>query len=156
MTNFNEYTLTANRLMHALGQLIDIDALMLTEDGTCTLSFDHLVVQFELDAASATLVLSSVLAELPGDADASLFKRLLQANASQQDTSSAFMGLDPTCQFLLLIQPMSLALSHERFVAAAEAYLNMADAWLQVLDTWLTDGSKTIDAPTVPNGFVRA
>ena len=66
--------------MRALGQSCGIDAVTLADDGGCTLSFDHLIVHFELDMGAAAVVVSTMLVDIPANADASLLKRLLQAN----------------------------------------------------------------------------
>ena len=76
---------SCNGLIRALGADVGIPDLALDEAHCCTLAFDSIVVNFELDESSDQLFLYASLGPIPA-AGSRVFEELLEGNLLWKDT----------------------------------------------------------------------
>jgi hypothetical protein len=122
---------SCNGLMRALGADVGIPDLALDEAHCCTLAFDSVVVNFELDESSEQLFLYASLGPMPA-AGSRVYEQLLEGNLLWKDTGGATLSLDREGGRVMLHQGLPAArLSEVDFKAAVEQFVNVAEAWTQ-------------------------
>jgi hypothetical protein len=122
---------SCNDLMRALGADVGIPDLALDEAHCCTLAFDSVVVNFELDESSGQLFFYANLGPMPA-AGSRVYEQLLEGNLLWKDTGGATLSLDREGSRVMLHQGLPAErLSEVDFKAAVEQFVNVAEAWTQ-------------------------
>jgi hypothetical protein len=122
---------SCNGLMRALGAEVGIPDLALDEAHCCTLAFDSVAVNFELDESSEQLFLYASLGPMPA-AGSRVYEQLLEGNLLWKDTGGATLSLDREGGRVMLHQVLAAErLSEVDFKAAVEEFVNVAEAWTQ-------------------------
>jgi len=118
-------------LMRSLGADVGIPDLALDEAHCCTLAFDSVVVNFELDESSGQLFFYANLGPMPA-AGSRVYEQLLEGNLLWKDTGGATLSLDREGSRVMLQQGLPAErLSELDFKAAVEQFVNVAEAWTQ-------------------------
>ena len=121
---------SCNGLMRALGAGVGIPELALDEAHCCTLAFDAVVVNFELEESSGQLFLYASLGAMPAAGSSALYEQLLDGNLLWKDTGGATLGLDREGKRVVLQQGLLVEhLAEVEFEAAVERFVDMAEAW---------------------------
>lgn len=145
-------------LLAALGRAVGIEALAWDAEGCCTLRFDAVVVNLEVDPVSEQLLLYSALGEIPAEGQAELFAHLLEANLFWQDTRGGTLALDRLGHRILLTEAVPLTLVPERFPDRVERFVETAEAWIeQLAQLQPTDApvaTPAAEPPICPTRFV--
>ena len=122
---------TCNGLMRALGADVGIPDLALDEAHCCTLSFDSVVLNFELDESSDQLFLYASLGPMPA-AGSRVFEELLEGNLLWKDTGGTTLSLDRQGDRGMLHQGVPAeCVSEVDFKAAVERFVNVAEVWTE-------------------------
>ena len=140
-------------LMRALGADVGIPDLALDEAHCCTLAFDSVVVNFELDESSGQLFFYASLGPMPA-AGSRIFELLLEGNLLWKDTGGATLSLDRQYARVMLHQSVPAErLSEVDFKAAVEQFVNVAEAWTQRVSEGAAQPQEEAAAPP-PSAFV--
>lgn len=121
----------ADGLLRALGAEVGIPDLRLDEAGCCTLAFDEVVVNLEVDDDSRHLLLYANLGPAPAtDAAAALYEDLLDGNLFWRGTGGATLGLDRPGGRILLMQGFPAdRVTEADFKAGVERFVDVAEGW---------------------------
>ena len=147
---------TAGGLLRALGAEVGIPQLELDGTGCCTLAFDEVIVNLELDDEAQELFLYASLGSVPDGAPASFYRELLDGNLFWKDTGGATLSLDREGRRVILLQTLSLdRISEAGFKAAVERFVNVAEGWSRRLEESLTRGSQEAADPASPPTLIH-
>ena len=97
---------SCNALMRALGAEVGIPELELDETHCCTLAFDSVVVNFELDESGRQLFLYASLGARPAAGSSGSYEQLLAGMLFWKDTGGATPGLDREGDRAALLQSL--------------------------------------------------
>jgi hypothetical protein len=137
-------------LMRALGAAVGIPELTLDEAHCCTLSFDSVVVNFELE-----LFLCASLGAMPGAGSSALYEQLLDGNLLWK-AGGATLGLDRAGKRVVLQQSLPVErLAEVEFEAAVERFVDMAEAWTRRVSEATAAPPDTAAAPPEAAGGAR-
>ena len=122
---------SANGLLHVLGAEVGIPQLHLDKEGCCSVAFDEVVVNFEVDEEAHLLFLYASLGPAPAAAG-ELYRDLLGGNLLWQSTGGATISLDREAGRLVLMQRFSVGrISDVEFKAGVERFVNVAEIWIR-------------------------
>jgi hypothetical protein len=139
----------AQRLLDELAKDLGFDELALGEDGTCTLVFDDsLFVELFHDAEAGTLGFETRLGEPSQEQVATVYRRVLQANALWRETGGLLFALDGGTGEILMQQRIDAAgLDFLAFRDKLERFVEAAGAWAEAVQRAGEGGETDAGAP---------
>jgi hypothetical protein len=133
-------------LLDQLGRDVELEGLVFTEEGYCSLGLDTGRV-LHLEVQDDGLLLMTVLGEAPtGERRVAVLETLLGANAFWVGTQGATLALDPAHQRVLLMRKTPLdALEKRSLREVIEEVVEASERWAQQLGG--ADGSSDAERP---------
>jgi len=128
-------------LLDLLSKTLNLESLVLDEDGQVFLLFDNaLLVRIALEADRNVFSISSKISELEDVEDeklkSDLFQELLEGNLFWAGTQGATLGLDEmTNSIVMRIEEPLYALEYERFEKIIEDFVNAVEFWSQHVES---------------------
>lgn len=122
----------AQKLITNFGAMLTLPELTLDEkSNSCVLLFDgDIVLNIEFDDASAQIILSVYLDELPPAHAEPLLRELMVANLYWHRTDGATLGLEEATNGVILAQARTVTeLDDGSFEKMVEAFVNQAERW---------------------------
>lgn len=122
----------ADKLIANFGKVLTLPDLKLDDkSNSCVLLFDgDIVLNIEFDDATAQLILSVYLDQLPEVKAETLLRELMVANLYWHRTDGATLGLEEATQGLILAQARSVAdLDDASFEKLVETFVNQSERW---------------------------
>lgn len=122
----------ADKLIANFGKVLTLPDLKLDDkSNSCVLLFDgDIVLNIEFDDATAQLILSVYLDQLPEVKAEALLRELMVANLYWHRTDGATLGLEEATQGLILAQARSVAdLDDAAFEKLVETFVNQSERW---------------------------
>lgn len=122
----------ADKLIANFGKVLTLPDLKLDDkSNSCVLLFDgDIVLNIEFDDATAQLILSVYLDQLPEAKAEALLRELMVANLYWHRTDGATLGLEEGTQGLILAQARSVTdLDDASFEKLVETFVNQSERW---------------------------
>lgn len=122
----------ADKLIANFGKVLTLPDLKLDDkSNSCVLLFDgDIVLNIEFDDASAQLILSVYLDQLPEVKAETILRELMVANLYWHRTDGATLGLEEATQGLILAQARSVTdLDDPGFEKLVETFVNQSERW---------------------------
>lgn len=122
----------ADKLIANFGKVLTLPDLKLDDkSNSCVLLFDgDIVLNIEFDDATAQLILSVYLDQLPEVKAEALLRELMVANLYWHRTDGATLGLEEGTQGLILAQARSVTdLDDPAFEKLVETFVNQSECW---------------------------
>lgn len=123
-----------DELMKGFAGQIGVPDLAPTEDGTCQVDIDGMVVNFVEVPETRQLVTWAEVGEPPPEGRERLYKALMEAMYMGQATGGSTFALSPQSERIQLfrLDPLTL-LDLEAFLAMLEKFVNVLEQWRKLL-----------------------
>lgn len=146
----------ANAALADFAKLAGLEQLQLDEQDACYLSFDAVVVCFDLDQRTGDLVLSSVVGAIGRDAHA-LAREMLGANFAGGGTRGATLGIDADTSGVVLSQRLPLAgLRAALLEQRLQDFVTTAEEWTKRLSAPASpERAADEDTSALPESAIR-
>ncbi len=122
---------TMSTLLSSFGEIIGIPGLKFDEDNYCSLLFDDICINLEVDETTRHLYISSPLGPIPENADQAFFEMLLEANYFFRQTGGAALGMNREANVIQLIYQIPMTgLDLPLFNRIMENLVGIAETWM--------------------------
>lgn len=142
----------ADKLIANFGKVLTLPDLKLDDkSNSCVLLFDgDIVLNIEFDDATAQLILSVYLDQLPEQKAEALLRELMVANLYWHRTDGATLGLEEATQGLILAQARSVTdLDDPSFEKLVETFVNQSERWKKRITAFKDSGSPEAVLPAM-------
>jgi hypothetical protein len=141
----------AKGIMNEFAKSLGLGELSFEEDDRCTLAFDQVVVNFQVDGDTGELVLYAKVGELPEAPSPTLLTRLLEANLFHRGTGGATLGIESEERLIVLARNLPVeGLDPVVFGEIVTRFVNAAEFWM--LAHREVDETKTPEGPAEAEG----
>lgn len=123
-------------LLKMLGAEVGIDTLACDVNGSCSMSFDAIVVNMEYLEESSTLFFYSAIAKVEKESKSVIMEELLDANCFFKGTQGASLGLDKVSGIVMLqYQSHVSTLEYGTFRNILQNFLTVADVYMRKINS---------------------
>lgn len=113
-----------------LGARLGLEDLRLDESRSCIIQTEAFEVTIEEDVDAGAVILYAKVGDLPGDASADYYARLLEANFFTRETAGATLGIDQNLGLVVAYLRLSLhELTPQNFEDRLMAFFEVVDYW---------------------------